>query len=43
MRAPITTDYGATPEIADIPRPVPGPDEVLVKVAAIGQWLRVDG
>lgn len=34
MRALIAADYGATPEIADVPRPVPGPDEVLVKVAA---------
>ncbi|MCF1595212.1 NADP-dependent oxidoreductase [Streptomyces muensis] len=34
MRALITTDYAAAPEVAEIPRPEFGPNEVLVKVAA---------
>jgi NADPH2:quinone reductase len=34
MRAIVIDDYGATPHLADIPSPDPGPGEVLVQVRA---------
>jgi NADPH:quinone reductase-like Zn-dependent oxidoreductase len=36
MRAVIVNEYGATPVIADIPKPQPGPDQVLIKLQAAG-------
>ena len=36
MRAITVTEYGATPAIAEVPTPEPGPGQVLVKVRAAG-------
>lgn len=35
LHAPITADYGAAPEIAEIPGPNFGPDEVVVVVVKV--------
>src|SRR6201996_6457939 len=36
LRAITVTEYGATPAIAEVPTPEPGPGQVLVKVRAAG-------
>jgi NADPH:quinone reductase-like Zn-dependent oxidoreductase len=36
MRAVIVNEYGGTPVIAEIPKPQPGPYQVLVKLRAAG-------
>jgi propanol-preferring alcohol dehydrogenase len=36
MKAALLTAYGAPLEIRDVPRPIPKPDEVLVKIEASG-------
>ncbi|WP_370127189.1 zinc-dependent alcohol dehydrogenase family protein [Streptacidiphilus sp. EB103A] len=36
MRAAVLTEFATALELADIPRPVPGPGQVLVKIAASG-------
>jgi len=36
MRAVIVNEYGGTPVVAEIPRPQPGPDQVLIKLQAAG-------
>ncbi|MBW8483019.1 NADP-dependent oxidoreductase [Actinomadura parmotrematis] len=47
MRAITVAAYGDTPEIIDVPRPDPGPGEVLVQVVAAGlnplDWKIADG
>ncbi len=50
MKAIVVDDYGADPELRDIPAPEPGPGEILVKVsssslngfdrASTGGWLK---
>ena len=50
MKAIVVDDYGAEPELRDIPAPEPGPGEILVKVsssslngfdrASTGGWLK---
>jgi NADPH:quinone reductase len=36
MRAVTVTEYGATPAVAEIPTPEPGPGELLIKLRAAG-------
>jgi NADPH:quinone reductase-like Zn-dependent oxidoreductase len=36
MRAVTVTEYGATPAVAEVPMPEPGPDQVLIKLRAAG-------
>ncbi len=36
MHAVIVSDYGASPVVAELPTPVAGPGEVLIKLAAAG-------
>jgi NADPH:quinone reductase-like Zn-dependent oxidoreductase len=36
MRAVAVTELGGTPSLVELPRPEPGPDEVLVRLAAAG-------
>ncbi|NUP52565.1 MAG: NADP-dependent oxidoreductase [Catenulispora sp.] len=36
MRAVGVKEYGATPEVLDVPKPTPGPGQLLVRVAAAG-------
>lgn len=36
MRAVTVTEYGATPAVAEIPAPEPGPGHVLIRLAAAG-------
>ena len=36
MRAMVVTEFGRQPEMADVPKPVPGHDEVLLRVEAAG-------
>jgi NADPH2:quinone reductase len=36
MRAVIVTEYGATPAVAEVPAPKPGPEQVLIKLRAAG-------
>ena len=36
MRAVTVTEYGATPAIAEMPTPEPGPEQVLIKLRAAG-------
>lgn len=36
MRAIAVSDFGSTPELMDLPRPEPGPSEVLVRMRAAG-------
>ena len=36
MRAVTVTEYGATPAVAEIPTPEPGPGQVLIKLRAAG-------
>ena len=36
MRAVTVTEYGATPEVAEIPTPEPGPGQLLIKLRAAG-------
>jgi NADPH:quinone reductase-like Zn-dependent oxidoreductase len=47
MRAVVIKDFGVEPELADLPVPEPGPDEVLVRVHAAGMnpfdWKVIDG
>lgn len=47
MRAVVIRDFGAEPEVADLPTPEHGPDEVLVRVRAAGMnpfdWKVIDG
>ncbi|WP_433333701.1 NADP-dependent oxidoreductase [Spirillospora sp. CA-294931] len=47
MRAIAVSEFGAVPALMDLPRPLPGPGELLVKVIAAGlnplDWKIVDG
>jgi NADPH2:quinone reductase len=47
MKAVAVRAFRATPEVMDLPRPVPGPTEVLVRMAAAGvnplDWKVIDG
>lgn len=47
MRAIAVSEYGATPALTYLPRPEPGPGEILVKVIAAGlnplDWRVADG
>jgi NADPH:quinone reductase-like Zn-dependent oxidoreductase len=47
MRAVVIKDFGVEPELADLPIPEPGPDEILVRVHAAGMnpfdWKVIDG
>ena len=36
MRAVTVTEYGATPAVAELPPPVPGPGQVLIRLRAAG-------
>ena len=36
MRAVTVTDYGATPAVAEMPTPQPGPGQVLIRLHAAG-------
>lgn len=36
MRAVIVNQYGATPVVAEVPTPVPGPGEILIRLRAAG-------
>jgi len=36
MRAVMVTEYGATPAVAEIPTPEPGPGQVLINLRAAG-------
>ena len=36
MRAVTVTEYGATPAVAEMPTPVPGPRQVLIRLRAAG-------
>ena len=36
MRAVTVTEYGATPAVAEVPTPEPGPGQVLIKLRAAG-------
>ena len=36
MRAVTVTEYGATPAVAEIPTPEPGPGQLLIKLRAAG-------
>ena len=47
MRAVVVTDFDTEPSVAELPVPEPGPDEVLVRLAAAGvnpfDWKVVEG
>ncbi|GAA4374905.1 NADP-dependent oxidoreductase [Actinomadura verrucosospora] len=47
MRAIAVSEYGATPALMDLPRPEPGPGEILVRVIAAGlnplDWKIAEG
>ncbi|WP_067455938.1 NADP-dependent oxidoreductase [Actinomadura macra] len=47
MRAIAVSEYGATPALTHVPRPEPGPGEILVKLIAAGlnplDWKVADG
>lgn len=47
MRAIAVSEYGATPSLVDLPRPEPGPGDILVKIVAAGlnpvDWKIADG
>lgn len=47
MKAVVVTDFGAQPELVDLPTPEPGPGEILVRVHAAGvnpfDWKVTDG
>ncbi|WP_030165391.1 NADP-dependent oxidoreductase [Spirillospora albida] len=47
MRAIAIAEYGATPALVDVPRPEPGPGEILVKLIAAGlnpiDWKIAEG
>ncbi|TMR01700.1 NADP-dependent oxidoreductase [Actinomadura soli] len=47
MRAIAVSEYGATPALMNLPRPEPGPGEILVKMIAAGlnpfDWKLADG
>lgn len=47
MRAIAVREFGGTPEMLDLPKPAPGPGEILVHLAAAGinpfDWKIVDG
>ncbi|QXJ24380.1 NADP-dependent oxidoreductase [Actinomadura graeca] len=47
MRAIAVSEYGATPALTRVPRPEPGPGEILVKLVAAGlnplDWKVADG
>jgi NADPH:quinone reductase-like Zn-dependent oxidoreductase len=47
MRAVVITDFGADPEVIDLPIPEPGPGDILVQVRAAGMnpfdWKVIDG
>ncbi|MFB4311105.1 NADP-dependent oxidoreductase [Actinomadura sp. GTD37] len=47
MRAIAVSEYGATPALMNLPRPEPGPGEILVKIVAAGlnpvDWKIADG
>jgi NADPH:quinone reductase-like Zn-dependent oxidoreductase len=47
VRAVVIPGFGVEPEVADLPVPTPGPDEVLVRVHAAGMnpfdWKVIDG
>ncbi|MFI0482447.1 NADP-dependent oxidoreductase [Actinomadura sp. 9N215] len=47
MRAIAVSEYGATPALMSLPRPEPGPGEILVKMIAAGlnpfDWKLADG
>jgi len=36
MRAVTVTEYGATPAVAEMPTPEPGPGQVLIRLRAAG-------
>src|ERR1700751_5049962 len=36
MRAVTVTEYGATPTVAEVPTPEPGPGQILIKLRAAG-------
>ena len=36
MRAVTVTEYGATPAVAEMPTPEPGPRQVLIRLRAAG-------
>jgi NADPH2:quinone reductase len=36
MRAVVVKEFGATPEVAEVPTPQPGPGQVLIKLTAAG-------
>lgn len=36
MRAVTVSEYGATPAVTDVPKPEPGPGQVLIKIRAAG-------
>jgi len=36
MRAVTVTEYGATPAVAEMPTPQPGPGQVLIRLRAAG-------
>ena len=36
MRAVTVTEYGATPAVAEMPTPQPGPGQVLIRLHAAG-------
>ncbi|KUN74972.1 NADP-dependent oxidoreductase [Streptomyces griseoruber] len=47
MKAVVVTDFGAEPQLVDLPTPEPGPGEILVRVHAAGvnpfDWKVTDG
>jgi NADPH:quinone reductase-like Zn-dependent oxidoreductase len=47
MRAVVIADFGADPEVAELPDPEPGPGEILVRVGAAAMnpfdWKVIDG
>lgn len=47
MRAIAVSDFGSAPEVVDVPVPVPGPNEILLRIHAAGMnpfdWKVADG
>lgn len=47
MRAIAISEFGRTPELMDLPKPAPGPDDILVRMHAAGlnpfDWKVADG